>query len=135
MAAHQAPPSLGFSRQEQWSELPFPSPMNESESEVAQSCLTLSDPMHCSLPGSSFHGSFQVRVGCHCLLCNEDLVLPKKKEILPEKPVRSQGKHDMKKDETSLGLISCKSWRGKLQPVFTGNLGYKLLLKCAPTQG
>ena len=30
-AAHQAPPSLGFSRQEHWSGLPFPSPMQESE--------------------------------------------------------------------------------------------------------
>ena len=30
-AAHQAPPSLGFSRQEHWSVLPFPSPMHESE--------------------------------------------------------------------------------------------------------
>ena len=29
--AHQAPPSLGFSRQEHWSGLPFPSPMHESE--------------------------------------------------------------------------------------------------------
>ena len=31
LAAHQAPPSLGFSRQEHWSGLPFPSPMHESE--------------------------------------------------------------------------------------------------------
>ena len=31
MAAHQTPPSLGFSRQEHWSGLPFPSPMHESE--------------------------------------------------------------------------------------------------------
>ena len=30
-AAHQASPSLGFSRQEHWSGLPFPSPMHESE--------------------------------------------------------------------------------------------------------
>ena len=30
-AGHQAPPSLGFSRQEHWSGLPFPSPMHESE--------------------------------------------------------------------------------------------------------
>ena len=30
-AAHQAPPSLGFSRQGHWSGLPFPSPMHESE--------------------------------------------------------------------------------------------------------
>ena len=34
----------------------------KSESEVAQSCLTLSDPMGCSLPGSSIHGIFQARV-------------------------------------------------------------------------
>ena len=32
------------------------------ESEVAQSCLTLSDPMDCSPPGSSVHGIFQARV-------------------------------------------------------------------------
>ena len=34
----------------------------KSEREVAQSCLTLSDPMDCSLPGSSVHGIFQERV-------------------------------------------------------------------------
>ena len=34
----------------------------KSEGEVAQSCPTLSDPMDCSLPGSSFHGIFQARV-------------------------------------------------------------------------
>ena len=34
----------------------------KSESEVAQSCLTLCDPMDCSLPGSSIHGIFQARV-------------------------------------------------------------------------
>ena len=34
----------------------------QSESEVAQSCLTLSDPMDYSLPGSSVHGIFQARV-------------------------------------------------------------------------
>ena len=34
----------------------------KSESEVAQLCLTLSDPMDCSLPGSSIHGIFQARV-------------------------------------------------------------------------
>ena len=33
----------------------------KSESEVAQSCPTLSDPMDCSLPGSSIHGIFQAR--------------------------------------------------------------------------
>ena len=34
----------------------------KSESEVAQSCLTFSDPMDCSLPGSSVHGIFQARI-------------------------------------------------------------------------
>ena len=34
----------------------------KSESEVAQSCPILSDPMDCSLPGSSIHGIFQARV-------------------------------------------------------------------------
>ena len=50
----------------------------ESESEVAQSCPTLCDPMDCRLPGSSVHGIFQARKywkgfasigeGCHFLL-------------------------------------------------------------------
>ena len=62
--------SLGFSRQEHWSGLPFPSPVRESE--VTQSCPTLRDPINCSLtrllhpwnsPGKS------TEVGCHCLLC------------------------------------------------------------------
>ena len=34
----------------------------KSESEVAQSCLTCSDPVDCSSPGSSVHGIFQARV-------------------------------------------------------------------------
>ena len=34
----------------------------KSESEVTQSCPTLSDPVDCSLPGSSIHGIFQARV-------------------------------------------------------------------------
>ena len=63
-AAYQAPPSLGFSRQEHWSGLPFHSPMQESESEsgVSQSCLTLCDLMDYSPPGSSTHGLFRARV-------------------------------------------------------------------------
>ena len=34
----------------------------ESESEFAQSCPTLCDPMDCSLPGSSIHGVLQARI-------------------------------------------------------------------------
>ena len=63
-AAPQAPLSLGFSRQEHWSGLLFSSSVHEreSESEVTQSCSTLSDPIDCSPPGSSVHGIFQARV-------------------------------------------------------------------------
>ena len=43
--------------------LTFPCPVTSTcESEVAQSCLTLCNPMDCSLPGSSVHGIFQARV-------------------------------------------------------------------------
>ena len=63
-AAHQAPPSLGFSRQEHWSGLPFPSPMHESEKwKWSRSVMSNSSrPMDCSLTGSSIHGIFQARV-------------------------------------------------------------------------
>ena len=64
MAAHQAPPSLGFSRQEHWSGLPFPSPMHGSEKwKWSRSVVpTPSDPRDCGLPGFSVHGIFQARV-------------------------------------------------------------------------
>jgi len=51
MAAHQAPPSLGFSRQEHWSGLPFPSPIHETEK------WKWSLPLH--NPPSSLRYSFQ----------------------------------------------------------------------------
>ena len=85
--ACQTPLSMGFSRQEYCSVLPFSPPgdlldpgiktaflaspladgffttaPHQSESEVAQSCPTLCDPMDCSLPRSSIHGIFQARV-------------------------------------------------------------------------
>ena len=88
--ARQVPPSMGFSRQEYWKWLSCPPPEDlpdpgiepvsltssalgggffttstawerKGESEVAQLCLTLCDPMNCSLPGSS-HGILQARV-------------------------------------------------------------------------
>ena len=62
--SHQAPPSLGFSMQEYWSGLPFPSPMHESEKwKWSRSVMSdSSDPMDCSPPGSSIHGIFRARV-------------------------------------------------------------------------
>ena len=45
----------------------------KSESEVVQSCPTLSDPMDCSLPGSSVHGIFQARVLEWCAITFSDI--------------------------------------------------------------
>ena len=61
-AAHQAPLSLGFSRQGVGCHFLLQCMKVKSESEVAQSCQTCSDLMDCSLPGSSTHGIFQARV-------------------------------------------------------------------------
>ena len=60
MAAHQALPSLGFSRQEHWSGFPFPSPMHESEKWKWRRlvCTTLCDLMDCSTPGLPVHHQF-----------------------------------------------------------------------------
>ena len=54
-AAHQAPPSMEFSRQEYWSGVPLPSPKRKVK--VAQSCLTLCDSMDYTV-----HGILQVRI-------------------------------------------------------------------------
>ena len=64
MAAHQAPPSLGSPGKNTGVGCHFllQCMKVKSQSEVAQSCLTLSDLMDCSPPGSSVHGIFQARV-------------------------------------------------------------------------
>ena len=73
MAAHKAPPSLGFSRQEYWSGLPLPSPMHESE-KWKHSCSVMSDSSqpHGLQPTRLLHPWDFPRkstgVGCHCLL-------------------------------------------------------------------
>ena len=72
-AAHQAPPSLGFFRQEHWSGLPFPSPMHESEkSKWSRSVVSNSSRPHGLQPTRllrpwDFPGK-STGVGCHCLL-------------------------------------------------------------------
>ena len=73
MAAHQAPPSLGFSRQEHWSGLPFPSPMHEREKwKWSRSVVSNSSRPHGLQPTRllrpwDFPGK-STGVGCHCLL-------------------------------------------------------------------
>ena len=73
MAAHKAPPSLGFSRQEHWSGLPFPSPTHESE-KWKQSRSVMSDPQWphglqpTRLPRPWDFPGKSTGVGFHCLL-------------------------------------------------------------------
>ena len=62
MTAHQVPPSLGFSRQEVGCHFLLQCMKVKSEREVAQSCLTLRNPMDCSPPHSSVHEILQARV-------------------------------------------------------------------------
>ena len=77
MAAHQAPPSLEFSRQEHWSGLPFPSLMHESEKwkwKWSRSVVSDSSRPHGLQPTSFLHPwdfpGKSTRVGCHHLLCD-----------------------------------------------------------------
>ena len=73
MTAHHAPPSLGFSRREHWSELPFPSPMHESEKwKWSRSVMSDSYRPHGLQPTRllcpwDFPGK-STGVGCHCPL-------------------------------------------------------------------
>ena len=72
-AAHQAPPSLGFSRQEHWSGLPFPSPMHESEKwKWSRSVVFDSVRPHGLQPTRLFcpwdFPGKNTGVGCQCLL-------------------------------------------------------------------
>ena len=63
-AAYQAPPSMGFSRQEYWSGVPLPSRPGHPAAAAAkslQSCPTVCDPIDGSPPGSSIPGILQVR--------------------------------------------------------------------------
>ena len=72
-AAYKAPPSLGFSRQEHWSGLPFPSPMHGSEkwkwsSSVVSDCSRPRGLQPTRLPHPWDFPGKSTGVGCHCLL-------------------------------------------------------------------
>ena len=72
-AAYQALPSLGFSRQEHWSGLPFPSLMHESEkSKWSRSVVSNSSRPHGLQPTRLLHPwdfpGKNTGVGCYCLL-------------------------------------------------------------------
>ena len=74
--SHQAPSSLGFSRQEHWSGLPFPSPMRESEKwKGSRSVVSEPQRPHGLQPTRLLHPwdfpGKSTGVGCHCLLRRE----------------------------------------------------------------
>ena len=60
-AAYQAPPSMGFARQEYWSGSPVPSPLTWSAAKSLQSCPTLCNAIDGSPPGSPVPGILQAR--------------------------------------------------------------------------
>ena len=88
----------------------------ESESEVAQSCPTLSDPMDCSPPGSSVHGIFQARVlEWGAIAFSEQLLSPKGQFSLSspegEKPGSLTGVYPAVAEFCHMGtLLKTGSW-------------------------
>ena len=76
----------------------------KSESEVAQLCLTLRDPMDCGPPGSSIHGIFQARVlewGAIAFSVMEYYSAIKRNPTPVFLPGESQGRHS---------LVGCRLW-------------------------
>ena len=81
-AAHQAPLSLGFSRQEHWTGLPFHSPMHESEKwKWSHSVMSDSQWPHGLQPTRLLHpwdsAGKSTGVGCHCLLHTHSILTNK----------------------------------------------------------
>ena len=93
--AYQAPPSMGFSRQEYWSGLPFPSPTHKSEKwNWSRSVISDSSRPHGLQPTRllrpwDFPGK-STGVGCHCLLREKAKEESKYRCILSRLPLRQQ---------------------------------------------
>ena len=79
----------------------------KSEREVAQSCLTLGDPMDCSLPGSSVHGICQARVLEWDAIANLDSILKSRNITWPTKV------HLVKAMVFPAFMNGCESWTVK----------------------
>ena len=85
--------------------------MHESESEVAQSCPTPSDPMDCSPPGPSVHGTFQAGAlewgAIAFSMTNLDSILKSRDITLPTKV------HRVKAMVFPVVMYGCESWTVK----------------------
>ena len=92
------------------------------ESEVAQLCLTPSNPMDCSLPGSSVHGIFQARVLEWGAIAFSDLVRVFPNSFfqiqLEKNVINVRGQHDVPRESRTVKSfwIFCvrelEMWRG-----------------------
>ena len=93
----------------------------KSESEVTQSCLTLRDPMDCSLPGSSIHGIFQARVlerGAIAFSGNNEETEPKQKQHPVVNGTGDRSKIRWCKEQYCIGTWNVRSMnQGKLEMV------------------
>ena len=93
---------------------------------VAQSCLTLCDPMDCSPPGSSIHGIFQAKntgVGCHLLL----------QGILPTQELNSYLSHLLHWQADSLPVLHlgspiCRKFLCARRTIHTWQVGGRIIL-------
>ena len=84
----------------------------KSQSEVAQLCPTLSDPMDCSLPGSSIHRIFQGRV-LMLPKCSHKCSYRRKTEIWLQRQKRKRWRNN--KVEMDLKMLCCWVWRWKMR--------------------
>ena len=115
----------------------------KSESEVAQSCPTLSDPMDCSLPGSFVHGIFQTRVlewgaiafsNLDSILKSRDITLATNVRIVKAMvfPVVMYGCESWtvkKAEHQRIDAFEVWGWRGLLRVPWTARRSNQSLLK------
>ena len=118
--AHQVPPSLGFSRQEHWSGLPFPSPMHESEKwKWSRSVVSDSSRPRGLQPTRLLHlwdfPGKSTGVGCHCLLHH--------KRLQPYKIIES-----MRSNKKNLKLFTIKINKARLLWLGKRNKGWKVYI-------
>ena len=96
MATHQAPPSLGFSRQEYWSGLPFPSP-------------TLCNPMVCSTPSFPVYHQLPELVQT-CVHQVSNAIQPSRPLSAPYPPAFNPSQHQALFNESVLRIRWPKYW-------------------------
>ena len=109
MAAHQAPPSLGFSRQGHWSGLPFPSPMHAcvlSRFSRVRLCATLWTAAH-RLLCPWYSSGKNTGVGCHFLLLPVSYLFKYRRDLKElQKSIHCTGQFFLKVTNPQVNLLS-----------------------------